>query len=86
MKEEKFYEICDAAEAITENITDDYFPSVSEIDESIKAYGLEDQVNVLAYFASNPFKKQNNPLANNNEYIETVKYAKQKLQEVPLTE
>ncbi len=86
MNETRFYDICDNAEAINENITNGYFPTKEEIEEHIKIYGLEDQAGILAYFASNPFKRQNNPAAELPEYQETVKFAKEMLEKIQLTE
>ncbi len=86
MSEEQFYKICDAAEAIDENVTENYFPSPKEIASNIEAYGLDAQVDLLAYYASNPFKRIGNPLAEDCDYLETVNYCRKKLGEVVLAE
>ena len=86
MREDKFYEICDAAEAIDKNVTEDYFPSPTEIESNINVYGIDSQIDLLAYFASNPFKRMGNVLAEDDDYLETVKYCKTKLNSVSLEE
>ena len=86
MREDKFYEICDAAESINTNITEDYFPSPAEIESNINAYGIDSQIDLLAYYASNPFKRQGLPAAEDDDYLDTVKYCKNKLNNVPLEE
>ena len=86
MKETEFYDICDSAESITEDITNSYFPSIQEMEDHINVYGLEDQICMLAYFASNPFKRQDNMLKDNPDYLSLVKYAKKRLGEIELTE
>lgn len=85
MKAIDFYEICDGAEAIQENITEGYYPTVEEIDNNISIYGLEDQVPLLAYYASNPFKRMNDPAQDDIEYLDIVKYSKKLLQQIELT-
>lgn len=82
MTEDRFYDICDAAEAINTSVTGDYFPKVKDIEANIEAYGLESQVEMLAYFATNPFKRTNNPLMDEEDYINTVNYCKEALSKV----
>jgi len=86
MRESKFYGICDAVEEINENITDDYVPTVSDIDGNVAAYGIEEQVEIISYFASNPFKRQGNSLANDYEYKKTVAHCMELLNQVQLQE
>ena len=84
MKESTFYDICEAAELIQEDVTNGYFPTIDEIDDGINTYGIEDQVSLLAYYASNPFKRMNNPLKDDIDYLDVVKYAKERLSDVEL--
>ena len=86
MTGETFYRICDVAEEIEDNITNNYYPKVAEIDQNIANYGLEKQIITLAYFASNPFRRMNIALADEEDYIATVDYCKKKLTEIPLDE
>ncbi len=84
MSEDTFYDICDAVETIKDNITEDYYPSIEKINSYVDAYGLEAQVELLAYYASNPFKRMNNPLADEPDYIATVKHCKKLLNSIAL--
>lgn len=86
MREDKFYDICDSTEQINENVTEDYFPTCEEIDNNINAYGLENQLEIIAYFASNPFKRLGNAIMNNPEYQKTVAYCLELLGDIPLQE
>lgn len=84
MTESEFYRICDKTEAIEENITKNFFPTVEELKEVQADTHPERVLPLLSYFASNPFSRQDNALKNYNEYLETVKFCKNILSSVSL--
>ena len=84
MKETKFYELCDKTGEINENITGGYFPTVEEMKNMGVDKTPEKYIHIISYFASNPFKRQNNSLRNLRDYEETVRYCKDLLCKIEL--
>ncbi len=76
MTEEKFYEICDKIDEIPNTITDGYFPTVAEMEAHDVKNKIDYYINLLAYYASNPYKEE---MKDNEEYNNTVKYANELL-------
>ncbi len=84
MKEAKFYEICEKTEDINDNITGGYFPTVDELKTMTENKNPEKYINIISYFASNPFKRQRNSLVNLNDYEDTVRYCKELMTKIEL--
>ncbi len=84
MKESKFYELCDKTGEISENITGGYFPTVEEMKTMDVEKNPEEYIYIISYFASNPFKRQNNSLRNLRDYEETVRFCKDLLCKIDL--
>lgn len=83
MKEKDFYELQDKVEKL-KDVTDGWFPTVDEL----KRYGEDNlktnYIELLSYFASDPFKREQNPDYFSEKYKETVKYCKKLLYNIRL--
>ena len=80
----KFYELCDKTEEITDNVTGGYFPTVEELQRMITGKSIEKYIYIISYFASNPFKRQNNKFANLKDYEDTVRFCKEYMTKIEL--
>lgn len=78
MTEQNFYRMLDIAEAFND-VSEGYYPTVEEL----KAHDVENNIDkflvILAYFASDPFTKQDIEGKHDEEYLKTVKYSKKLL-------
>lgn len=85
MKENEFYDICDKVECL-KDATDGYFPTVDEL----KAHGVEEDasnfVHLIAYFASDPFNRDDIECKNTKDYKELVDFCKKILPTIKLDE
>ncbi len=76
--EGKFFRILDAVEEIG-NVTEGYFPTVEEIMHFKANENIEKNLVILAYYASDPFKRLNLQEKDDPEYKRTVSYCKKLL-------
>ena len=85
MKEAVFYDVLDQMEGIDYDITNGYYPTITDLEE----YRVKEDMNlflpILAYFASDPFKRAGVRAESPNEYMATVKYCKDIISKVKLT-
>ena len=84
MKEAEFYNMCDIVESFND-VTGGYYPTVEELE----AHNIGDQTNVylplIAYFASDPLKREGKLDAAEPDYQDTVSFCKELLCKVELT-
>ena len=83
MKEREFYDKCDVFEGV-EDPTNGYYPTVEELRDHGCDETPEKFANLLIYFSSDPFTRQNIEITDEREYRETVEYCKEKLLQVNL--
>lgn len=85
MEENLFFDILEKAENMSdEDLTQGYFPTINEIEAHVKKDNLKDYLPIIAYFANDPFSKQQMDGCTANEYKATVKYCKDFLSKVEL--
>ena len=84
MNEELFYDTLDKMESVDKDITSGYYPSI----EDLKEYQVEKDIDlflpIIAYFASDPFKRIGIEPDSPNQYSETVSFCKEALARVNL--
>lgn len=76
MDEDLFYEYLDKAEEINLDITASYYPTIEELETLRVKDNVEKFFPILSYFASDPFKRQNNFQKDDVEYKSMVKYVR----------
>lgn len=75
MTQEKYDAILEKAEELAD-VTGEYFPTVEELIAHHADTEVEKNLFVLAYYASDPFKRLNLQTKDHPEYRETVKFCK----------
>ena len=86
MKSEQFYAMLDYADSINTDYTNGYFPTVEEFKANNMDKNIEKNIVLIAYFASNPFKRMGLMDADDPDYLEFVTYAKNLLETVKITD
>lgn len=86
MEEQIFFDMIDKAESLSDqNLTEGYFPTITELEEHLNKGNQEDMLPIVSYFANDPFTKQKIDGYTTNEYKATVKFCKDYLSKVELT-
>ncbi|MBP3279323.1 MAG: hypothetical protein J6M44_10250 [Butyrivibrio sp.] len=85
MKESAFYDVIDKMEEIDVDTTKGYYPTIADLEEYKVEQDIDLFLPILAYYASDPFKRMNIKPDNPNEYKATVKYCKDVLSRIKLT-
>lgn len=83
MKEKDFFELQDKVEQL-KDLTNGWYPTVEELQK----YGENNLKNnfteLLSYFASDPFRREQNPDMFSEKYKDTVKYCRKLLYNIDL--
>ena len=75
MKEEDFEILLDIAEGFG-NLTEEYYPTVKELEDHNVKENINSFLVIVAYFASDPFKRNHVDPVDPEDYKETVSYCK----------
>ncbi len=83
MTANQFYKICDICDDLMDDIVGDYCPAIETLEAHGAASDPEHYVQLLAYFASDPYKRLGRERT--DEYLKTVAYCKDLLTKVALS-
>ena len=82
MKEEQFYKACDKVDGLPKDFTGGYYPTVEEIKKHNIRNDIKRYLPIIMYFSTNPYSGTDKE--DEEEYIKTVTYCKNLLNEIEL--
>lgn len=86
IKAQTFYDILEFVEDLKQDYTCGYYPTVEEFEAQHLTDDMEKVLPLLAYFASDPFKKMGLSEQDDEEYKRFVDYSKKLISKIELTE